>query len=92
MNTLVLVALQAERQGKRIDYTLSLNHAHYLLPQDNGRGFAVDEALSRNNQRIGLSTLRDRIEMLGGEMKIFSGLGQGTRAEFAIPLMAQLEF
>ena len=83
----------AHAQATQIQVSLDLApESVTVVVEDNGRGFAVDEALSRNNQRIGLSTLRDRIEMLGGEMKIFSGLGQGTRAEFAIPLMAQLEF
>ncbi len=54
--------------------------------EDNGIGFDTD-AVFRNGQRnIGLSALRERIELLGGELKIVSRLGQGTRAEFDIPL------
>lgn len=53
--------------------------------EDNGRGFNVDE-IGRGNQTIGLPTLRERIEMLGGELTIQSTLGKGTRAEFVIPV------
>lgn len=54
--------------------------------EDNGSGFNVEEALNSAGRTIGLATIRERIEMLGGELKIKSSLGQGTRAEFSIPL------
>lgn len=54
--------------------------------EDNGSGFNAEEALSSNGRTIGLSTLRERTEMLGGKLNIQSSLGQGTRAEFAIPI------
>jgi two-component system, NarL family, sensor histidine kinase DegS len=54
---------------------------------DNGRGFNVDDASSPSSVAgIGLSTLRERLEMLGGELKVQSRLGQGTRVEFRIPV------
>ncbi|MEM7118077.1 MAG: ATP-binding protein [Chloroflexota bacterium] len=61
-----------------------------IIVEDNGRGFTVDEAM-RGEQGIGLKTLQDRIEMLGGEFNLQSGLGHGTRAEFTIPLETELE-
>jgi two-component system sensor histidine kinase DegS len=55
--------------------------------EDNGGGFNVEETLAGADGRaIGLSTIRERIQMLGGELKIQSHLGQGTRAEVTIPL------
>ncbi len=54
--------------------------------EDNGIGFDPDEVYRSNQPYIGLSSLRERIEMLGGELKINSRLGQGTRADFQIPL------
>ncbi len=56
--------------------------------EDNGRGFNADE-IGNNNQTIGLATLRERIEMLGGELTIQSGMGKGTRAEFTIPVESE---
>ncbi|WP_420628343.1 ATP-binding protein [Candidatus Leptofilum sp.] len=55
--------------------------------EDNGTGFNVDDAFNGNQKTIGLSTLRERTEMLGGELNIQSNLGQGTRVEFSIPIL-----
>ncbi|HSM57308.1 MAG TPA: sensor histidine kinase [Candidatus Sulfomarinibacteraceae bacterium] len=61
--------------------------------EDNGSGFNVEEAItvSETSKTIGLSTIRERIEMLGGELNIQSSLGHGTRAEFSIPLEPEAE-
>ncbi|MCA9943419.1 MAG: sensor histidine kinase [Ardenticatenaceae bacterium] len=58
--------------------------------EDNGSGFNVDDALNSNNKTIGLATLRERTEMLGGELNIHSNVGQGTRIEFAIPISDEI--
>jgi two-component system, NarL family, sensor histidine kinase DegS len=55
--------------------------------EDTGSGFNVDDALNGNSKTIGLTTLRERTEMLGGELSIQSNLGQGTRIEFSIPII-----
>ena len=57
--------------------------------EDNGGGFNVDDVLNGSNKTIGLATLRERTEMLGGELNIQSNLGQGTRIEFSIPIAAE---
>lgn len=54
--------------------------------EDNGSGFNVEEATSPTRRTIGLSTIRERTHMLGGELTIQSRLGQGTYAEVTIPL------
>ncbi|MFW6182172.1 MAG: sensor histidine kinase [Chloroflexota bacterium] len=61
--------------------------------EDNGSGFNVEEAItvSETSKTLGLSTIRERIEMLGGELNIQSSLGHGTRAEFSIPLEPEAE-
>lgn len=56
--------------------------------EDNGRGFNVDE-VGAGDQTIGLATLRERVEMLGGELKLQSSIGKGTRAEFTIPVESE---
>jgi signal transduction histidine kinase len=58
--------------------------------EDNGSGFNVDDALNSNNKTIGLATLRERTEMLGGELNIQSNIGQGTRIEFSIPIADEI--
>jgi two-component system sensor histidine kinase DegS len=55
--------------------------------EDDGGGFDVEAAMSASQQRktIGLSSMKEQIEMLGGQIKIQSNLGRGTRVEFWLP-------
>ena len=62
-------------------------YAPNVIVEDNGSGFMVDDAFATTSRNtIGLSSIRDRLEMLGGELTIQSNLGQGTRAEFFVPI------
>lgn len=60
---------------------------HFLL-EDDGRGFDPEETQSRvePGRGLGLSTIRQRIRMLGGRLDLWSRPGQGTRLAFVIPL------
>jgi two-component system, NarL family, sensor histidine kinase DegS len=74
-------------QATQIQVLLDLNRDQILaVVEDNGSGFNVEDALNNNNRTIGLTSLRERIEMLGGELNIQSSLGQGSRIEFTIPV------
>jgi two-component system sensor histidine kinase DegS len=55
--------------------------------EDNGTGFDVDEVMQAVDQykTIGLATLRERVEMLGGNLDIDSGIGRGTKVSLDIP-------
>ncbi len=55
--------------------------------EDNGTGFELDEELSTPDaQLLGLSTLRKRIEMLGGTITFDSRPGQGLQVQFSLPV------
>ena len=56
--------------------------------EDDGSGFDVAETIAAAQQRktIGLSTMQERIEMLGGELKIDSAPDKGTRIDFWLPI------
>ena len=58
-----------------------------LMVRDNGRGFEPDS--SRKPNSYGLMGLRERAYLLGGEVRIDSGKGQGTTVEVRIPLSEQ---
>ena len=77
-------------QASQIQVALDLaqNHVQATV-EDNGSGFNVDEAIKSNNNTIGLASLRERIEMLGGEINIQSKSGQGTRVQFSIPIASE---
>ncbi len=53
--------------------------------EDNGSGFDVNETLSAK-KGIGLSTLRERVEMMGGQVQIDSAPGRGAKVSLALPL------
>jgi len=55
-----------------------------VLVQDNGKGFNPDDI--QNEKGLSLKLIRERVEMVGGEMEIQSSPGQGTRIAFQIPV------
>jgi two-component system sensor histidine kinase DegS len=55
--------------------------------EDNGSGFELTDALvSPDADRLGLATMRERVEMLGGQIHFDSGLGRGTRVSFELSI------
>jgi len=55
--------------------------------EDDGIGFDVDEALERmlKDQSFGLFSIRERVRHLGGQFRVASGPGRGTRVELTVP-------
>ncbi len=63
-----------------------------LYVYDDGKGFSVEELkLKREdmNSGFGLFSMRERVELLGGELQIGSELGKGTRINITIPLLQE---
>ncbi len=54
--------------------------------EDNGKGFDVGSTLAPGQKHIGLSTLKEKVELLGGHLEIESTPGQGTRATVELPV------
>lgn len=55
--------------------------------EDDGSGFEMSELTTGlTGKEMGLETLRERIEMLGGQFEADSSPGRGTRVAFTIPL------
>jgi PAS domain S-box-containing protein len=61
-----------------------------MIIEDNGRGFELDEFLSREPSRrgLGLVGMTERAEMIGGKFHLESKSGTGTTIEVHIPLSA----
>ncbi|MCD6345549.1 MAG: sensor histidine kinase [Anaerolineae bacterium] len=58
-----------------------------VVAEDNGGGFDLDDELTTADAgRLGLPTLRERIEMLGGKITFASGIGQGMHVELTLPV------
>jgi two-component system sensor histidine kinase DegS len=55
--------------------------------EDNGSGFELTETLaSPEADKLGLAAMRERVEMLGGQIHFDSGLGRGTKTTFELPI------
>jgi two-component system sensor histidine kinase DegS len=55
--------------------------------EDNGSGFELTETLTTPDaDRLGLATMRERIEMLGGHIQFDSSVGRGTKVSFELPV------
>jgi NarL family two-component system sensor histidine kinase LiaS len=66
-------------EARRVEVTLSYPGDAVLLEVvDDGRGFVPPRPESRG---MGLRSMRERLEALGGELMVDSGLGQGTRVK-----------
>jgi PAS domain S-box-containing protein len=55
---------------------------------DDGQGFDQDEVRSRPNAalHLGVESLVERVRVAGGDATITTGVGEGTRVRFSIPL------
>jgi two-component system sensor histidine kinase DegS len=59
----------------------------YVSVEDNGSGFELTDSLnSPDADKLGLVTMRERVEMLGGQLYFDSGLGRGTKVSFEFPV------
>jgi len=68
-----------------VSVALTIENRYALLAvQDNGTGTMVDDALSR--REMGLSLIRERVEVFGGGVTIASAPGTGTTVVAQVPL------
>lgn len=72
------VTVKVQKNGEAVSFTL----------QDNGAGFDVEGVLSRDATKrgLGLAALDERARMLGGNCRIRSQKGEGTRVVCTIPV------
>lgn len=67
----------------RLDFEIGIVK---LSVDDDGRGFDPSQA---KKQGIGLQTMRERVENMGGRLVIDSKLGQGTRITARLPIIIE---
>lgn len=73
------VSVQIMREDRRLRCTI----------RDDGIGFDVSAVLARKGERgLGLIGIRERLDALGGRLRITSAPGQGTELAITIPLEA----
>jgi two-component system sensor histidine kinase DegS len=74
------VSVQLERQSNQIQ----------VVVEDNGRGFTVQGTALPKKRQLGIIAMRDRAELLGGQMQLFSEAGRGVRVVVTIPYHGHL--
>ncbi|MFL7811365.1 MAG: PAS domain S-box protein [Anaerolineae bacterium] len=71
-------------RASHVAVRMNVEGPHIVLSvEDDGVGFRT---LAEYPGHIGLHTMRERIEEIGGQLTIESVLGQGTRLEVSVPL------
>jgi two-component system sensor histidine kinase DegS len=69
----------------KINLDMSESQAKVTV-EDNGSGYELDERLTTPDaSALGLATLRERIEVLGGQINMDSTTGQGMQVTFILP-------
>lgn len=58
----------------------------YIEIEDNGKGFVDGEYEKDDQKHFGLSMIKERVEILGGEIKISSIINRGTKIMVKVPL------
>jgi signal transduction histidine kinase/ligand-binding sensor domain-containing protein len=75
----------ARAQTLRLQLTYKLDSLSLRI-MDDGRGFAVEQAPSREDGHFGLTGIRERARIAGTEAKLESEPGQGTTVTVCVPL------
>jgi len=60
-----------------------------MVIADNGRGFDLLRLASRSTSNFGLQFMRERAELMGGQLQIESRQGEGTRILIRLPAQGQ---
>lgn len=78
------VETHAKATTVRVELARSASQLQMMV-QDNGRGFAPRAQRLPKKRQLGLIVMRDRAELLGGQMQLFSEPGRGVRLNVTIP-------
>ena len=83
-----LTNIARHAQASRADVKIQkLDGAVCMKIKDNGKGFQTGRVLhAKKNKRLGLLGMRERLEMVGGNITIESAPGKGTTILAQIPL------
>jgi signal transduction histidine kinase len=75
-------------QASRVEVRIQkLHHCVCMRIKDDGKSFDVERLLhSKGNGRLGLLGMRERLEMVGGNLVVESSPGKGTAVQAQLPL------
>ncbi len=82
---IVQEALQNVRKHAAASHIAIKLEGDSLVIEDNGRGFDLMRLASGKTRNFGLQFMRERAELLGGQLQIESRQGEGTRILLHLP-------
>ncbi len=83
------IALHSQATQVILQMDVSSNGLRVSL-EDNGKGFDVEKAQEKGG--MGLKVIRDRVQMLGGNMEVHSTVGHGAHILFQLPAINAAAF
>ena len=80
-------AAEVTQAGRaHIDLDMRGDRLHVTF-EDDGEGLEIGDSLSSvEAEKLGLATMKERVEMLGGAIDVDGGPGRGTRVTFDLPM------
>jgi two-component system sensor histidine kinase DegS len=76
-------------QATQVNISFDMDSARVrAVVEDNGKGFDPPSVFGKP-KATGLVTLKEQIEMLGGQLTVTSHPGEGARVQFDVPLSAE---
>ncbi|HBY98341.1 MAG: GAF domain-containing sensor histidine kinase [Ardenticatenaceae bacterium] len=83
--------VMAHAQAQTVEIRVSFRPARLcVIVEDDGTGFDVESVLATAPGQMGLIGMRERAESIGGQLKVRSLPGHGTRIVLNLPLAAEL--
>ena len=82
----ILMNVRKHAHASSVEVTLiECNGRHLIQIRDDGVGFDVPEALRARPGHLGLAALSERLELVGGVLRIESAPGAGALVELEVP-------
>jgi len=83
----LLTNIRNHAQASQVRITMDVDDVRVrTVVEDNGKGFDVGPVLGGQTKTIGLPTLKERMDLLGGQLDVESQPGQGTRVMMEVPI------
>ncbi len=86
--------IRKHADATRVTLNMEFNKDELLVEvRDNGQGFNLSQTLDSaiTVGRLGLLGMKQRVEMLGGDMNIKTSEGKGTTVTFTFPVQSRME-
>lgn len=84
----LMANVEHHAHANRVKLSLDVGDATVsAVIEDDGTGFDVQQVMNdaRNKKALGIGSILERVEMLGGEIRFESTMGRGTRVTLRLP-------